>query len=553
MAVGGSWHTRLAVAAVAAAAFVFASTCYFAWQGADPLPYWDAWQFVDDFDHARDGTYSLAELLRPANEHRIALPRLFFFADYLWFEGSEKALVAAGLVMLGWLATFVARLAVNGTQAPRATRVATAGLVVTILFSGTQTACLGWSFAVQFMAQSLLPALACGLVLRDAPRPRHLLLAILCAVGATFSIASSLLLWPVLIGFALWVRLGRGALLALTAAGVACWWFYLHDRVPSAAPALGLADLAVRTVAWSLTHIGSVWQLGATAGLVAGAVGWLLLLVALAGVSRGDQPATRALAAIAVLWSLYSLAIGYGRHDLGRDEALAGRYAPGPLLFWAALLALHLRLATRVAWRRTLGMLACVLVGLLLYKQTKSSQRWLNIKEARVLATLSIWLGDLDRARCGAVCPHLEALPGYLAVLRTHRVSIFASPLAYVAQQPLAAHFRVAEPVPSDVAFLRFASASTETASPFTLVTGTLSLGADHGDALAGIDRHGNICGLGSLGWAVPRALRQQAPNGAARWFALVPKEHDPTTLRWFTLDAAQSAAHALPVLSPAR
>ena len=139
-AASGGWQ-RASVAAIAlvAAGFIVASTCYWAWQSAHPLPYWDAWHFVDDFAHACDGTYSLRELLRPANEHRIALPRLFLFADYFWFAGGEKALVVAGLLMLAALALLVARLAVTRTDWPPATRLATTAFVVATLFSGTRS------------------------------------------------------------------------------------------------------------------------------------------------------------------------------------------------------------------------------------------------------------------------------------------------------------------------------------------------------------------------------------------------------------------------------
>src|SRR5688572_20802650 len=109
MAVGDCWRRRvIAVLATVAAAFVVASTCYWAWQGAHPLPYWDHWEFVDDFAHASQGQYTPRELIRPANEHRIALPRAFFFADFCWFRGSERALVVAGLAMLAALAVLLA-------------------------------------------------------------------------------------------------------------------------------------------------------------------------------------------------------------------------------------------------------------------------------------------------------------------------------------------------------------------------------------------------------------------------------------------------------------
>jgi len=331
--------------------------------------------------------------VRPANEHRIVLPRLLFFVDYLVFGGRERPLVVFGLCMLAALVVLIARCAVAGSSRSPPARVTTVAFVTVTLCSGTQIPCLGWSFAVQFMAQSLLPAVALALLLRAEPRPRHVALAAACAAGATFSIASSLLSWPVLVIVAALRRLGPGSVAGLVLAGAACWWVYVLGGA-RLGPAGGGVDVVVPALAWSLTHLGSAWQLDPTPCLALGAFGWLLLGAALRPAYWHDAR-TRTLVAVAGLWSLYSLAIGYGRHDLGRGEALAGRYAPGPLLFWACLLAAHLRAASHRA-RRWIAVVAAVLVAMLVYKQAKASRRWFNVKEARTVAALSFLLGDLD-------------------------------------------------------------------------------------------------------------------------------------------------------------
>lgn len=552
MAAPGLGRAGVATIASLAAAYVVASTCWFAWHGSHPLPYWDAWGFVDDFADWHAGSYSWHELIRPANEHRIALPRLLFFVDYLGFRASEKFLVVVALAMLCTLTVLVARLAVVRTRYSFATRTATAAFVAATLFSGTQISCLGWSFAVQFMAQSLLPAVACALLLRHAPRRRDVAIAIVCAVGATFSIASSLLLWPVLIAIAATRRLGSGAVAGVAVAGAACWLVYLGERAPLGHRGGGFLDVALPALAWSLTHLGGAWQFDTALSLAFGAGGGLLLVAALPRLASTDDPQTRTLVVIAGLWALYSLAIGYGRHDLGRAEALAGRYAPGPLLFWAALLAAHLRCAPRRS-RRLLAIAAAVLVGALVYKQHKASKRWLTVKEARTVAALSFWLGDLDRARCAEIGARSDDLHDDLSarvdVLRRHRVSIFASPLADLPGTRLEARFRIDAAAVPDAAFTRLPDRTTDT-DVLRQIAGTLPPSAAHlGSALAGLDAEGRVCALGSTGWEVARSQRTMAPQGAQRWFALVPANLDPTRLRWLALDVANLTAHPLPPL----
>lgn len=528
--------------------FVALSTGYYALQAADPLPYYDAWGFVDDLAGWHSGTYGLHDLFRPANEHRIALPRLLFFADWLWFSGRETALVAVALGMLAALTALVVRLAVAGSTLGTPARIAVAGFVVVSLCSGTQMPCLGWSFAVQFMAQSLLPALALAVLLRDRPRPRDVAVAIACAAGATFSIASSLLLWPLLLLVACVRPLGQGARIAIAGGGIACWLVYATGGgLPGRAIAAPV-DHALRAAAWSLTHLGSAWQLPVLPSLFAGLAGVAALAGAFA-VRASFDARGRTLVVIGALWAAYSLAIGHGRHELGRSEALADRYAPGPLLFWAALFAAHLRGASprrRRAWAAA----AAVLVALLLHKQVKSCKRWLNVKEARARATLSFWLGDVEPALCAEIGVRTEDLAVWLPVLRTHRVSIFAGTAAGLPGEPLPSSY-AQQPLAEPLAF-QLLPDPLRGGARLREVQGTLPAAASRlGDLLAAVGDGGVVVGLGRIGWEVPRAQRRDAPPDARRWFALIPVACGPTSLRWFLLDEASHLAHALPDLAP--
>lgn len=523
----------LAIAAIAAALWVTISTAGWALLGAHPLPYWDAWEFTEDLERSAAGAYTWHDLLRPANEHRIALPRLFFFLDAKWFAGQERALVVAALLMLCALAFLVVRVALRDVRTERGPRIALGAALVAVVCSGTQMSCLAWSFGVQFMAHSLLPALAIACVAGERLGWWRLVLALGAALGATFSIASSLLLWPLLVVLALWCRRGPWVTGLLVAFGGLAWTLYFAERAPTATA--GRLDDPLAAVLWSLTHLGSAWQLGQHAALGFGVVGIASLSWTLPRIRRGDLATSeRVLLAIATLWVLYSLAIASGRWQLGREEALASRYAPGPLLFWAVVFALHLRLARRVATRRAIAVLLALLVALLAWKQAKSSKRWLGVTAARELASLAIWCGDEHATCLAGVFPIPRLLPPRIAVLREQGLSIFADPCARLFGRPVPEGaveiplppLAPAEPLPAG-AKLRFLEGTASRGDQ--LPTGRIAF----------VDAQGIVRGLGSSGWPSVRERGAVAGSAGARWFACVAVDLEVASARCYRLGAS--------------
>lgn len=549
----------LAGLALLAATFIVASTCFWAWRGSHALPFWDAWEFVTDLEKVYGGRYTLADFLRPANEHRIALPRALFFVDAFGFALGEKFLVASALLLLAGLAALITRLATRGTTWGPVTRIGVGAGLVAILFSGAQIDCVGWSFAVQYMAQSAFPAAACALVVgTGTPRARSLALAALFGIGATFSVASSLLLWPVLVLLALWCRHRSLPVLLLALVGAACWLVYFGSRAPTPQDQDSLPNAVLATVAFSLAHLGSPWQLGVPGSICLGAAGTLLLGATWWKHLRSATPpgAERALLAIAALWSLYSLAIGYGRHGLGFEEALARRYTAGPLLWWAALLAASLRQtdATRVSVDRTpvrwlrlapwLGLV--VLASVLVRTQGRNARAWMTVAEKREVAALSILLGDVDATRSAEVYPKPERLPAWVRVLAAHELSVFAEPRARLAHRPFAVPLRADAELTEPPRILPVDDDSPR--SPLRRLTGTLpARAATWGDLLVITDTTGIVRGLGSPGWDVPHAMRPHVTRGDLRWFALVPRDLGPQAQRWFVVAPGADFARALP------
>ncbi|MGE3175270.1 MAG: hypothetical protein AB7O97_21775 [Planctomycetota bacterium] len=553
-------------AAVLAAAWVVATTAYWALAAAHPLPYWDHWEFCEDLRRAAAGEYALAELVRPANEHRIAFPRALCFVDARAFSMRETALIGFALAMLLGLAALVAGLANRGRTATPQARVAAAALLIAVVASGTQIACLGWSFAPQFVAATLFPALACALIAFADPggaRPvgraaAMVLLAVLSAACATFSIVGALLVWPVLVALALWQRTRLRLTALLAAAGAACWAVYLWNGL-NRQPSVGAG--VAEAVVWGLAHLGSAWQIGKWGAPVAGLFGIGLLAVhgrrvlhaAREGHGIGDR-CERALLAVLCFQLLLSMAMGLGRAGMGLREALESRYAPGPLLWWAALLALQFRVLARrppsPRWTRAAWITAALLVALLLTRQHKECSRWQSVREARELAALSVLLGEAASERCLGAYPAPELLPEKVAVLRELGISVFAPPWDRVVGEPLDRSMAIADEEPLAAPFV--GHRSTSGGSRFELLRGTVGdERLRRGARLVVVDREGTVCGLGSVGWPIRAgdvvADRAVPTRGAMAWFALVPAELDEG--RWFVVDDA--GPRAVPMRAP--
>ena len=265
-------------------------------------------------------------------------------------------------------------------------------------------------------------------------------------------------------------------------------------------------------------------------------VGCLVLIANLSHVVRtpGDR-FERALVGVLVFQFLVSMAMGVGRNQLGLEEALAGRYAPGPLLWWAALFALQFRVTSRVGggrFRRTVTWALPILIAALLVReQHKEARRFQNVREQREIASLALWLGEPENELCRGVYPNLELLPDRVAWLRENALSIFAHPVADLVGS------QIVEPRPHPIETrpMRITERRAIPGSRFSWLEGTADAAAIPVEShLLVNDRDNRVVGLASSGWRLPRSQRLREPDGTVRWFALVP----PEGARWLLLES---------------
>lgn len=318
------------------------------------LPYedeWDTW-----LSYLRRG-YHLGWFFALHNDHRLAAPRVLFAIDHLAFDGRRWFLVVSSYGLQAFLALllwqFAKRDAVRDGPEDRVIGAA----IVCALFSAQQAVNFYWGFQVQFFMVYAAGAASLFALLRSAGagsarrRAAWFAASLLLAVVCSYSMANGVLIWPILLLAAVWLKVDRPGL-ALAAAGtVLLPLLYFHgwhsSKLDAAAPLVrvmvfALANLGAPLVPL-LASVGSAARTSVIvtalvgAALLAGAAGaWVLLWRDRARFSREQA----ALAHFALFAAAASLAIAIGRAHLPLDAAFRSRYITPPYIFWVCLLIL---------------------------------------------------------------------------------------------------------------------------------------------------------------------------------------------------------------------
>src|ERR1039458_4212661 len=223
-------------AAIAAvfAAFTVITTMLIVWISYTSVPrhdMWDYWQWLPKFE----ADWSM--LFSQDNEHRIALARLFFLVDQHFFQATGIFLRACTFVSWCLQAALVCSLCAPSTSGSgrqqTLIRVFTYCVVVNCLFSAQQWYNFVNGFQVQFPLMYLLASVAIialtkcsGAALETSHRNRWFLLALVAAIGSTYSMGGGLLVWPLLLLLGLFLRFKVRHLTAISALGAFMWLTY---------------------------------------------------------------------------------------------------------------------------------------------------------------------------------------------------------------------------------------------------------------------------------------------------------------------------------------
>ena len=423
------------------------------------LPFWDGWE---EFRFAASGgdLLSPAWLWRLHNEHRMIIPKLFLAADVRLFQARQVFLLASIFaIQLMHLALLCWSMRVLGGWRGALWRSG-AGLAAFCLFCPSQYENFVWSFQVDFVLPQLLATLsfvALALYWADfeaqpemQPSPKFLVISILAALGATFSLASGSLLWPLLVAAALYLRLRAPAIFSFAAVGAVSISLYSYHYVRPewhANPAASLHS-PFQVLKYCLAYFISVWPLTVqTIGL------WLAMPILLLPV----LPFIRKLGSFAiqlVLTMLYcsatALVTATGRLNFGVSQAASSRYQTVALLFWCSLGLALLGGAFLARLREPhLFLFAQVFLLAVLAGGAESAKDPVALAQghafAQKAATAALLTGVLDPVTLSEVHAGMEAFTKAVPYMRANRLSVFSDRSALILGRSLESVFPLAD------------------------------------------------------------------------------------------------------------
>lgn len=436
---------------------VYVQTCL-----ATSAPLFDHWAFFINLANDK-GRLSLRHLFEVHNGHWLVVPRLLFFADYLFFDAKNTLLFAC--ITLGqaiqvlifckvWLRVFnKAFLSAAG-----------AAVVTAFLFSPVQIANFLWPWQISVTTSALAVSLSfyCFSELMskwDAGQtPPHSRLLISGTLGgsliASLSFADGLFTWPVLVLFALLFTRRRGVIAALVAVGAIIWviFMWLMHRPSGADLGLFASKEAAPYAEYLLAYVGGIWgcfgmraaQGFGVLGIVAG-IG-LTAIVA----TKKKRQSVDIFAVCQASWFLCNaLVTSAARSQLGVPQALESRYQTFSVMFW---LTLFIWASARVprALQSFARLQTALMLSAILLISVPSFFSWRDMRAAYLAQTDSLRLTqaallsdvyDRNEIRLSAMSP--EVFQGAFQFLRVHRKSLFSERYFYEPGTMLSQYFRL--------------------------------------------------------------------------------------------------------------
>ncbi len=410
------------------------------------LPSTDGWEQIDI---ALRGVNPLspAWLWAQHNEHRMVIPKLFLAADLLLFRARQKLMLTSILVTQFLLLTLLA-WSMRALGGWRGTMWRTGvGIAAFCLFWPTQWENFIIGFSICFVLLEFFATLSLvELVLywkhsERQPRDRHawvhLMLSILAALGATYSLSNGNLLWPLLVAAALLLRLRLAATLSFLITGAVSTTLYLHNyhRPLGHGNPISSIRAPLEIFQYIATYFGSPWvrhyvPLATCIGIVGLAAAFFVLFR-----FRGYLRAGRLFPVLLVLILVFCLGTAFitslGRLNFGIRQAFASRYHTFALLFWCCLglLLLMSESVTENKRVRFLVVQLCIL-GIIVWSShiTRNDVRGARLRgfEINVAAT-AMFVGGYDEVQFAkAAITNPRAVPSEAQFLQKNGLSAYA-------------------------------------------------------------------------------------------------------------------------------
>ena len=341
-------------------------------------PIKDFWQFMPLLQAFDRGESLMPLLLSPhGGAHRIVVPRLFFLAEYSFFQGTNLFLMSVGVIAHLILVAVLLRAVQNKrNRLTRTELVFSVGLILALNLSATQfpNFVRPWNVAWYLCATGMIAAFAC-LIRANASNQQGLPVrawgwwvgTVVMTWIASYSMANGLLIWPslLLIGFVM--RLPGRFQAGSAIAGVIS--IQLFDLPPG--QHTKLIERADEIISWMLKCLGSplTWN-HETAGLLLAALGTLAAGVLVLRLLMRRTPALPGecllLGLMVFSWGSVAM-IAVGRVQRVWDSP---RYQTVVLLFW----------------------LSVVLLGVLAFRRSRANQ---HLASSGVMLIATLWLAGI--------------------------------------------------------------------------------------------------------------------------------------------------------------
>ncbi len=427
------------------------------------LPYADGWTQVAVVANG-ENPLSPAWLWRQHNEHRLVIPKVFLAADLRLFQARQVFLLASILVIqfLHLLLLAWSMRVLGGWQgAVWRTGVGSAAFC---LFCPSQWENFVWGFQVCFVLPGLLATLSfIGLLLywtdshqqpNKRPSSVFLLLSIISALGATFSLANGNLLWPLLVAAALLLRLRLAAVLSFTVTGLISTALYLHSYVRPSYHANPITSMEtpVKFLQYLTAYVGSSWigmhhmRLVELIGLAGLAIAVIVLLRTPFYVSTYRPFSIQLVLTIAFCVGTAFITAA-GRLNFGVEQAFSSRYQTIALLFWFCLGLLLLEHVFSPEARRFCILLVQICMLAILARAALVARR--PIGDARQhgfmldAAATSLVTGVYDPAQLQQAYPSVGPILLAGPYMKKHHLSVFSGSLPSLLGRPLDDVFQV--------------------------------------------------------------------------------------------------------------
>lgn len=458
-----------AVTYLAFAILVGLADVFYIFRHYTKFPFGDHWIWLEGL--YRKGL--LHTLFAQFNEHRYVIPGLWYFLDHRYFGGTNTFLVILLVLMqIGCIILAILPLW-RQTDVPKPVRYVFAGFVVITMLWFIQAEDFFFPYQICMFCCNLGILAALHLFARFAERTilsrpvGWLLIGMLgCALWANFSNGHGILVWPVLLAMGLLLRVpARWLSIVFTVMLCALGIYFFHYQTPhqhanpleSLRHPILVAHYVVLMIGLPFFGAGTqeIWISSNVGSYVISVSGILLALVmllrfALARTAeRSREQVIYCSLMLLCLGACFITALGRSRFPLW--QALSGRYAPVPLLFWISLVAL---LTVRVcAWEVRGGVGRAVWCALLvvaslatLSTQVLAGAYMASRRRAQTAAALSITVGAPDLPRIGqeltAVFDRIRFVDQAAQPFLGH--SLFWRPDAALLGTPLLDHFHLA-------------------------------------------------------------------------------------------------------------